>query len=346
MNTRKNIDAFSYLRVFATFGVILLHVAYSSYLLFKDSISLHEGTALLCITNALRFAVPCFVAVTGALLLNPEKEITIGDTLKKYMLRILVSLVVFSCIFWIFDMIMDSESFGISYILTGLKELYTADGWSHLWYMYLLIGIYALLPFYKMIAKHASDAQLKFLLAVYFIFICLLPLTRIFGLEPGFYLHTSTVYPLYLFLGYAIYNGKIRIKPAPALVLFILSEGAVVALNILSNEKGIENLNYLWNYQSPLTVIASASCFSLFCNIKSGDKQGIIKKALMSVDSCTLGIYLLHMLFVRLFLRYMQINPLNYGSVAGIILASVIFFIMTFIIIRLLKFIPGVKKII
>ena len=344
MENRKNIDAFSYLRVFATFGVILLHVAYSSYLLFKDSITVGEGSALLSITNALRFAVPCFVGVTGALLLNPEKSIDIKTVWKKYILRIFLALLLFSAVFFIFDLIMDGETLNGAYILNAVKEFYTAKGWAHLWYMYLLIGLYVLLPFYKMIAEKASDRELEYLLAAYFIFISVLPLTKYFGWEPGFYIHTATVYPLYLFMGYAIYNKKLVIKPAVAVLIFVLCEALTVTLNCISNSRGIENLSVFWDYQSPVTVLASGACFSLFCNL--GDmKDGVIRKCIMSVDKCTLGIYLFHMMIVRLVLRYWNFNPLNYGSVAGVIAFSFAVTLVTYAVIRLLKFIPGLKKI-
>ena len=342
---RKNIDAFSYLRVFATFGVIVLHVAYSSYLLFRDGLSVQMTSALLGLTNALRFCVPCFVAVTGALLLNPEKKISVKKIWTKYILRVFVALLAFSALFFVFDLIMDSEKLTLQYALNALKELYTAKGWAHLWYLYLLLFLYAILPFLKMITEKATDKEFKYLLTLYFAFVCVLPLTRFFGLKPGYFDYIGSVYPFYMLLGYAIYHGKIKIKAPYALCLFAVSEAAVVILNIVSNVKGIENLSYFWNYQSPLTVISAACCFSLFCGIKNSEKEGLLKKCVMSVDGCTLGIYLLHMLFVRLVLRYMQFNPLNYAGVLGLLGFSVALFAVTYLIVRLLKFIPGVKKI-
>ena len=38
-------------------------------------------------------------------------------------------------------------------------------------------------------------------------------------------------------------------------------------------------------------------------------KTGIIAKIFLEIDRCSFGIYLIHMIFVRLTLRYWQINP-------------------------------------
>ena len=35
----------------------------------------------------------------------------------------------------------------------AVEELITGHGWGHLWYLYLLIGLYVMLPFYRIIAE-------------------------------------------------------------------------------------------------------------------------------------------------------------------------------------------------
>lgn len=345
MEKRKNIDAFSLIKLCAAFGVVLLHVAYSSYLLFRNGYSVSQNSALLSITNALRFCVPLFVTVTGALLLDPEKQISIKTVWTKYIARILISLLVFSALFFTFDLVMNSDTLNAQYILGAVKKLYTADGWGHLWYMYLLVWLYILLPFLKMVVSKAEDRELRYLIFIYFAFVCVLPLTEFFGWTPGYLEYAGSVYPLYLLLGYALYKRIIAPKPIVSLAVFILCEVLTVVLNIISDSRGIENLGIFWNYRSPVTVLAVASCFSLFLNI--GElKDGVLKRIIISADRCSLGIYLLHMLFVRLLLRYIGMNPLEYGGIFGIIALSVIIFAVTFALIRLLKFIPGVRKIV
>ena len=53
------------------------------------------------------WAVPCFVMVTGALLLDENREVSFDKLFNKYILRVLGALVVFSMVFRIFDIIMD-----------------------------------------------------------------------------------------------------------------------------------------------------------------------------------------------------------------------------------------------
>ena len=64
----------------------------------------------------------------------------------------------------------------------------------------------------------------------------------------------------------------------------------------------------------------------------------------MQIDRCSLGIYLIHMIFVRLFLRYWGFNPYE-GGVLAFVLLIVVIFAISFGITWLLKWIPVVRRI-
>lgn len=177
MNHLKRIPGYSLLRVLACIAIIILHMFASAEILFQNVITPEQITGSNIIVNCMMWAVPCFVMVTGALLLDENREVSFDKLFNKYILRALGALVVFSMVFRIFDIIMDKESFGLKSILKGFYEIFTGTGWSHIWYLYLLIGLYLLLPFYKKIAKASSNSELKYLLVIYLIFLSLIPLT-------------------------------------------------------------------------------------------------------------------------------------------------------------------------
>ena len=115
------------------------------------------------------WAVPIFVMVSGALLLNPNKEISIHTILFKYIKRMLIALVIFGLVFQIYDVLIAQGTLGVSTVIDGLKNIFQATSWAHLWYIYLLIGLYCMLPIFKGFIKSASDEELKFVLAILFI---------------------------------------------------------------------------------------------------------------------------------------------------------------------------------
>lgn len=153
------------LRIVAAFAIILLHVAStkvkSAGLLYEDCyvwLSLYHTIT--------RFAVNCFVMITGAMLLRPEKELTISDMLKKYLPKVMVLFGVWSAVYVIAD---NSEA-----ILNGTQLSFSAvcksfiTGHYHMWYLYMLAGLYLITPFLKEIVKNKKLVEYFIILGMIF----------------------------------------------------------------------------------------------------------------------------------------------------------------------------------
>lgn len=290
------------------------------------------------------WAVPCFIMVTGALLLDIDKEISYKKLFGKYILRILSAILIFSMIFRIFDMFMDKERFTVWGIAQGLYKAATGTSWSHVWYLYLLVGLYLLLPFYKKIVKYSSEKELKYLLAVYLIFLSVLPMTSLWNFNVGFYIHVSTIYPFYLIAGYMMHQKVINLTKIQAISAFIISTAVIAVLTVIRWEQDVPTMEMLWGYSSILVVIQSLSMFSLFLKIKGTGKR-FVEKLLIEIDKCSFGIYLIHMIFVRFFLRYQGFNPYENGGIFSFILIIAGILVVSHFCTWVLKRIPGMKKI-
>lgn len=72
----------------------------------------------------------------------------------------------------------------------------TGNTWAHMWYIYCLLGLYVLLPMYKIFADYASDEQLKYILAILFLFESIFRLLKLLEINLGFYCHINTIYRL------------------------------------------------------------------------------------------------------------------------------------------------------
>ena len=167
----KKIHYLSYLRAAACIAIIVLHTVDVAVILYQDHITNGERIASLSGVYCMMWAVPCFVMVTGALLLNKDRTITIKDVFRKYILRVVIALVAASLIFALFDMLMNREGFGVSFLARGFLNALTGSGWAHMWYLYLLIGLYLLMIFYRAVANHVSDKEYRYLLIVYVVFL-------------------------------------------------------------------------------------------------------------------------------------------------------------------------------
>ena len=344
MNHSETIYGFSYLRAVACIAIIILHMFASASILYGGYIDIMGNAWSRAISNSMMWAVPCFVMTTGALLLDKNRRLTYGKLFKKYIFRVLAALVICCILFRFFDMEMDGEKAGIGILFGGLYEMFTGTGWSHLWYLYLLIGLYLMMPFYKKMAEYSEKFEIKYLLAVYLLFVSILPLTYLLNVSSGFYIHVSTIYPFYLFCGYAVHQGLVKTNRWAAFAAMIISTGLLAIFSVIRWEKNLEVMEQLWSYSSILVVIQAVSIFILFDSVK-GQGSSWFGRILLSVDTCSFGIYLIHMIFIRLILRYMSFNPYEGHVIINFLLLIIGTFFVSYLCTWILKKVPVIKEI-
>ena len=340
----NHVYGFSYLRAIACVAVIVLHTVYSAVLLYGNGQNQSIMIISMAIVDCLMWAVPCFIMVTGALLLNPDKQIGYKKLFGQYIARIFIALVLFGMVFRIFDVFMDKEPVNLKGFLYGFYEIFTGTGWSHIWYLYLLIGLYLLLPFYIKAVDQSSKNEISYLLGLYILFLSILPVLQIWNINCGFYIHVSTIYPFYLFCGYAIYRHVWKPGKILSGILVLVGTFLIVILTVIRWQHNNPALEVLWGYSSFLVVIQAIGIFSLLKDAGASGKC-LIKKILLKIDSCSFGIYLIHMIFVRLLLRYMGVNPYQTGGVVTFIVLICGNLFISYIIIWGLKKIPYIGNI-
>lgn len=301
-------------------AVILLHICSVAIILYGDGIS----DSAYIITDALQyilsFGVPCFVMVSGSLLLNPGKEIPLSRLYKRYILKFLIALGVSVMIFRIFTMIMDGEPPSIGAFTTGLIQIVTGESWAHLWYIYMMLGIYILLPLFKGFIKASEDNALKYILVILFIFNSALPLLSVFDFEIGFFIQIATIFPFYFLLGYALHSRIINLRLSLSIIMFVLGVVLMALVCGFNFYYELPILDQLITYSSPITVLLSMGLFGIFQNA-GGERVNAFVSAL---DNSTFWIYLFHLIPVRLLLRYLAFNPYSYGYLTPLVFAGLL----------------------
>lgn len=142
------------LKAVACIAVVILHTFFAADA-FAQTVAQH--TVLLSVRNLMTWSVPCFVMCSGVLLLEPKKEIGMQKIVKSYLPRMVIALILFSLLFALFDSVF-MQSRSVAAILgEGLKNVITGGGWKHMWYIYMMIALYLMLPVYRLVTKSASD---------------------------------------------------------------------------------------------------------------------------------------------------------------------------------------------
>ena len=317
-DAKNHINQFSYIRIIACLFIVLLHTVFASTIYYKDTAGANQILFAQMTQHLLMWAVPCFLMVTGALLLQPEKVISAKKLYGKYIRRVAVALIVFTLVFQIIDFKIGEEE---SIVKGWLSNLFQGHSWAHMWYLYLMIGLYLMIPFYKMITEKATDRQLWCLTGIIILFVSILPMVQICGLECGFYIPTAIIYPAYMLMGYLLFKNPVSYTTA--IIMTAVPTGLLAGLSLAGVTADI------FGYDSILVIIQAAGIFSLMNMI-----QIPVGRFVKTLDDCTFGIYLIHMVGVKMTMKVAGFNPYKYGPLAFAAMVIAFFiaaFILTFI---------------
>ena len=322
------------LRVLSMFLVIVIHVANYYCRAFSDITNVSYFFAVLF--NALaRVSVPIFFMISGALILS--KKFDMKKHLKRIK-RLLVTLIVFTVIYFIWDKFyMDKQMPSI------ISLIYTPER-SMLWFMYAIITLYIATPFIKVMVDNMDEKLDKLFVILWLITSGGAYLLKIYTKMDFDYLIpivNGTYYLGYYIIGNMIikYKDKIDFKKynKTNIVLCIIS---ILIITLLTYFISIDK-NYYYSlylaYRSILYNILSIGSFLLiYFNIPNKEN-----KMISFISPYSFGIYLVHGMILNVVMNLIDYQ--NVMSLIGIPFISIILFVIAFIFVYLLKKIPVVK---
>lgn len=339
---QKEIVFLTELRALACIAIVFLHTFYAASA-FSSEFS--ERTIALTIRNLMMWAVPCFVMITGTLLLDTARNITYSKLFRKYILRMVVALLFFSVLFELLDTGASGETIRISTVFIGLRNAILGQSWKHMWYLYLMIGLYLMLPFYRKIAASLDRKDACYLMGVYLAFLSVLPmLETLTTVKTAFYICVYSIYPFYLFLGYMIYRNLLSCSRLVWITFAIAGTAAIGVLTVISEKFQMESLSaLLTSYAFPLIAIQASGIYG-FISTRKTKTPCWLGWILRQVDQCSFGIYLIHMVFLKIVMVYLQWNPYAHGGTLIVFVLAIAVTLCSFGCIWLLKKIPGLKQ--
>ena len=143
------------LRVVSAIAIVSLHIS-ASYLEAATNSAIFgftysRGVEWSCIYNVFaRFAVPCFIMLAGAFALNREDNCMYASYYKKVFRKIYIPTIIFSVVYTLYSMILvelsNYSKRGDVQPLAPLLEAIKGAPFSHMWYLYMMTGVYLLVP--------------------------------------------------------------------------------------------------------------------------------------------------------------------------------------------------------
>lgn len=200
---RKRINYIDWLRIISAFAVIGIHITmtqpnnYSAQEIGKSNYSI-----LTCVYTLIQWAVPVFLMISGNLLLHSNKMTF--EKVKKMTLRMGTVLLLFGSAFALLEQVFERKTLEIGMFPNSVLLTLQQKSWSHLWYLYVLIGIYLILIPLKKFVDNSSNKEICIFTAILIVGNLIIPTINIaFGTKLENYMLLSQ-YVTYFLLGYII----------------------------------------------------------------------------------------------------------------------------------------------
>ncbi len=304
----KRNEGFSYIRVIACIAIVFIH----SYFLGANYLEVNSVPYLtvMAIRNLFLWSVPCFVMVSGALLLDPNRKMTYKKLFSKYIPKVAIALVAFTIINTVYSGIADHvaplDTFKNIWI-----SLFTGNGWPHMWYLYLLLALYLTLPVFRIFVKNTDTKTYNYILIVMTVVLSIIPgILTLCGLGSGFYLLLNTIYPLFFLLGHYLMTREIRIRKSALAGIFIVCEILTISLTFAGKSPALSN------YSFPVNVLSSVAFFMLLKDAHlPATTNNMVARIIDSIDRSTFGIYLVHLIVLRT--MFIIFNPFSLPFIIG-----------------------------
>lgn len=283
----KRIINLDLLRVIAIMGVISIH---SCSILLKPW-GIYDIQSWVYAPNIVdafsRFSVPLFVMVSGALILKPHQRFSFF-MISKRVIRVLIPLLIWEAIIkWYFDK-----------TLIGWKDVFVEPPKYHFWFIYMIIGVYLLIPIYQAIFDYLQNKPVlqiySFVLWVLFTSIPTVYNPPMFGLigQNGF-----LQYGGYFLLGALLFQYQWKSNLLACLALFSACS-AIIAIQVGSLSLQANALvSTPYSYFNPLVLLSAIALFIGMMHITIKQKWF---KLLTLLSNLSFLIYFIHVIFIEL----------------------------------------------
>lgn len=322
------------LRCAAMLAVIVVHVSGGSLEAAAvgspafQVLNLYDGLAHWC--------VPVFVMLSGMFLLDPGHSLPLSKLFFGHILRIAVALTVWGTAYALVGQVTAN---GLSWesVQAALYQVLLGRTSFHLWFLYMIIGLYLVTPILRAFVRGASRGDFHWFFLLVFLFACIIP--TILRLRPSqtlsLYVNNLNLKLVLGYVGYYVLGYYLKAyslsRPAEYLIYVLGILGAAVTVGgtaWLSQQRGML-VQTLYNYDSPNIALMSAAVFVFFRYVLGVSDERSRRQRVSGVAKISFGIYLVHVFFLIL-LRHFGITALSFVPALSVPVLSAAVFLGSF----------------
>ncbi|MDE7416601.1 MAG: acyltransferase family protein [Lachnospiraceae bacterium] len=309
-SANRRIVYLDFIRVIACILVVMVHISAQQIEDFSvDSVQFIITNSFNCLAFT---GVALFVMISGALALNPQKEVGIKSMLMHKTMHFFILYYIWKAFYQVVDLLDKGACFTFQNIKNDIiLALIQKHGYYHLWFLPMIAILYMIVPIVK---KSVAEKNVcMYFLCVFFVTALLVPtmfnfefkfkyLVVDFFAANDFYLFGG--YLGYFILGHSLHSWGGKLTKGMRIMLYgmgLVSFLLAVILGAL-HAQSAGHPTYIMNTPFAATTFFIAA--AIFVNIQAiGEKTDSLWKAekvLTFGAGTTFGIYLLHPLIILL----------------------------------------------
>lgn len=344
MSETKRQTELDILRLLATLAVIMTHLCGGPV----KSLDVYSSnwSVLNCLRAAVTWDVPIFVMISGSLFLKPSKEVTIRKIYQKYIKHLVICFCFWSAVFQILYYFTGDCSLNWKGILSEFLI-----GPYPFWYLFMLAGLYMLIPFIRRFVDDKKLLEYFLLLFILSEFIanygaCLPYLGELIStIFNKMVFHFTLGFVGYYILGYYLvtYSVSDNVERALYVLGVLCAVFSCVGTTLQSRQQGVYN-EWFSKYLMPNVIVESAAVFTFF--VKRVGKMRIsakLRTALEDMSVCGMGVYLIHALIIE-GLNFAGITVVSMSPFVMVPVLTVAVYLASFFATKLIRKIPFVGK--
>jgi surface polysaccharide O-acyltransferase-like enzyme len=332
------------LRIAAAFAVVLLHVS-AGVVLNPDDTPLqwwggNIGDA------ASRWCIAVFVMISGALLLAESRPLTPREFYTRRAARLLAPLIFWTVLYLAYRRFNDH---------TGLGELVrdTLKGapYSHLWFLYMILGLYAVTPLLKTLIANSDRTTLTITAAATFLIastdrtIWLTAMSAHHDKDaPHTFLLLWLPYTAYFLAGYILVKWPVHISAAAAITCAVISTVLVSCVVSYAHNHGWQDPYFAYDSFNPLGICMSLPLFAYLSHLPVSCSP-TTRRRFQSLAGLTLGIYLVHPLWLSA-LQRIGLTGVSHHTFVGIPLTAATAFVLSALTTAAIRSTPILRRVV
>lgn len=336
---KKHIIYLDLLRISATIAVIMIHATgfhWMSLTVYSADWDIYNFYRCL-----VRWAVPIFVMISGALFLG--KELNTKKLYTQNLVRIVTSFVFWSFVYAVYGYKGSIKQFIYDFL----------HGAGHMWFLFLIAAIYLVLPAFKKLVFYMNGWFLPVSICIGFL------IPAVFEAGPEFLgisvIDQHIIFIMKIFqkvfgwLGYFYLGYYVSQKDTAGRIRFLwygLGTFAMVlsyyAFKAYAYRKG-SAVNEFYDNISITVLLESIAVFILMKNINWKFSPGR-EKAVIKISKYTFGVYMVHMLIFYMIENRHPIVGQNKSSLFILPLVTIIVFFVSLLISLCLNYLPILKR--